>query len=295
MSLLRTAVAPNTTDRQKPKMVAYGIQGAGKSWVALDFPSPIYIDTEKGVTEPAFQAKLEKSKGMYFGVKQGSQKFSTIIELLKELATTKHQFKTVVIDSFTHIFDMEIAREVERLSLAGTKIEFGIEKKPAIKLAKRMLLWLDQIDMNVIIICHSKIKYELVGGEQKATGTMFDGWDKIGYILNMIAVVTKQGKSRKAFIEKSRLTGIEDASFIDWSYETFAERLGRNFLEGEVKTIELATAEQVAEARELLKTARLTNSENDKWIMENQASFEEVETSKFAGIINHLKTIQTTR
>ena len=287
MSLLK-ATKPEVIKRQKPKVVIFGKAGIGKTWGAINFPSVYFIDIEGGATEGQYVEKLVSSGGVYLGKEHGSQNFETVISQLKGLATEKHEYKTVVIDSFTKLFDIAVADEVERLTAARKEIAYGNEKKPAVKLAKRLIGWIDKLDMNVILICHSKAKYEMIGGENKQTGNTFDGYEKLDYELQLCLEISKQGNTRKAFIHKTRIAEFPESNSFDWSYDSFRDRLGKELLESEAKTIVLATPEQIVEFNRLIRLVRLGDSVEDKAIMEITPLIEETETEKVARIINYL-------
>ena len=87
--LISKAIKPKSANASKPKILIFGKSGVGKTWASLDFPNTFYIDTEGGANLEHYTDKLAKSGGMYFGVEQGSRDFATVVELVKELATTK--------------------------------------------------------------------------------------------------------------------------------------------------------------------------------------------------------------
>src|SRR5271165_5400759 len=118
------AKAPEQVVATKPKFMISGESGVGKTFFALDFPKPYLIDSEGGATRQQYQDKLKKSGGAYFGKEEGSQDFKAVIEEVKQLTTTKHDYKTLIIDSFTYLYMLE-ASEAE--SKGGS--DFGRDKK----------------------------------------------------------------------------------------------------------------------------------------------------------------------
>jgi hypothetical protein len=276
------AVAPKTAEPSKSKILIFGKPGVGKTWAALDFPKVYYIDCEGGANLKHYTDKLEKSGGVYFGVEQGSQDFVSVIEQIKALATEDHDYKTVVIDSISKIHNAEISKEADRL---GDKDAFGASKKPAVSLSRRLVSWIDKIDMNVILIAHERP----VWANDKQIGVTYDAWDKLEYELHLNLNIVKQGESRKAIVKKSRLLGFPDGSNFDWSYGKFAELYGKDIIEGERHKVDMATPEQIAEVVKLLQVVKLSDSTQDKWISENAADFSEVEAAKMDKIITHLK------
>lgn len=283
------AIDPKAAEPSKPKMLIYGKPGVGKTWTSLDYPSVYYIDTEAGADLMHYTDKLKKAGGVYFGVDQGSLDFDTIIEQIQALATETHSYKTLVIDSITKIFNLEIIKEAERL---GDKNVFGADKKPAIAKIRRLIAWLVRLDMNVILIAHEKAQWGVDSrGERTEIGTTFDCYDKLEYELHLCLNIMKQGPSRIARVRKSRLQGFPDGDSFPWSYESFSERYGKDVIEKEVIKIELATAEQVKELHSLLEMVKIPEGQMDKWLTAANASvIEEIDKNKIDKIISHLKT-----
>jgi len=121
MSKLK-AGKPKETAPKKPAVLIYGEAGVGKTFGALDFPKPYYIDSERGATNKEYTDKLEKAGGAYFGVEQGSQNFDEVIEQVRALRSEKHDYKTLVLDSKTKIFNTEIANEQERIKALRERV-----------------------------------------------------------------------------------------------------------------------------------------------------------------------------
>lgn len=278
---------PKAAEPSKPKMLIFGKPGVGKTWGALDFPSCYYIDTEGGADLAHYTDKLKRAGGVYMGPEDGSLDFSTVIEQFHDLATTKHGYKTVIVDSISKLFNTCIANEAERL---GDKDAFGASKKPAIAYMRRLVAWVNRLDMNVLFIAHSKSEWGVdAKGERAEIGQTFDCWDKLEYELHLALEIYKQGPSRKARVRKSRLTGFPDASNFDWSFATFAERYGKDIIEKAATSISLATAEQVAEIERLLSLVKIEPATVEKWkSAANAEDFSEFTTAQADGVIKSL-------
>lgn len=282
MSKLK-AIKPTKTTPQKPKVMVFGKAGVGKTWTSLDFPNVYYIDTEGGAKEGRYQKKLLNAGGAYFGPEQGSLSFDGILEQIKALATEKHGFKTLVIDSISKVFNLAIQEEADRL---GDKNAFGADKKPAIAAMRNLVAWLSRIDMNVIIIAHEKAEW--AKGEQ--IGTTFDCWDKLDYELDLVLNIIKNGPNRVAKTKKSRLEAFPDGDVFDWSYKEFSNRYGKETIEGEVKELTLATEEQIIELNKLIDLFKVEADLQKKWLKKaNCDSFGEMDTDKVKAIIEMLK------
>lgn len=282
------AVDPKAAEPSKPKILIYGKPGVKKTWISLDFPSTYYMDTEGGADLSAYTDKLKKAGGMYFGVEQGSLNFGSVLDEIKTLATEDHEYKTLVIDSITKLFNLEVAKEAERL---GDKNAFGADKKPAIAHMRQLISWLTRLDMNVILIAHEKPLWGAdAKGERTEIGVTFDCWDKLEYELHLCLNIRKAGENNIAHVRKTRLPGFVDSKSFAWTYQDFANLHGKDILEKKATQLMLATPEQLAEVTRLLNIVKLSETDKqDKWIAENTANLSEVETDKMEKIITHLK------
>ncbi len=286
------AIDPKATEPSKPKVLIYGKPGVGKTWTSLDFPRVYYIDSEGGADLAHYTDKLKKAGGAYFGIEQGALSFEAIIEQVQALATEEHSYKTLVIDSITKIFNTAITDEGERLQREGKKNEFGLDKKPAVYQIKRLINWLQRLDMNVILIAHQKPLWGTdKNGDRSEVGTTFDCWEKLEYELHLCLQILKMGDSRKALVKKTRLIGFPDATTLDWSYDDFAKLYGKDVIEKKAEVIVLATPEQVTEINTLLGVVKMPDGEIEKWF--NKAgvtSFAEMDQTKIVACIAALKS-----
>lgn len=286
MSKLK-AKAPELTNPGHAKIMIFGASGVGKTWLALDFPDLYYIDPEGGAKLKHYQEKLKAGGGMYLGVEDGALNFSFLIDQIKALATEKHGYKTVVIDSITKVFQTCIADEVERL---GDKDAFGASKKPAVANMRRLVSAIMRLDMNVIFLAHDTAEWGVdKNGVRTEVGRVADCWDKLIYELDLTLQATKQGASRYATVTKSRLSGFPDRERFPLEYADFASRYGKDFIEAKPVPIVLATPEQVKEIERLLSIVRIPDEEIEKWHKKAKAeSFTDYNTDQAAAAIAHL-------
>jgi hypothetical protein len=286
MSKLK-AVDPKDTEPSKPKVLIYGKPGVGKTWASLDFPGVYYIDTEGGADLQHYTDKLKASGGVYFGPEQGSLDFEAVIGQIQALATEKHTYKTLVVDSISKLYNTSIADEAERL---GDKDAFGASKKPAIAYMRRLVNWLNRLDMNVILIAHEKTEWGVdAKGQRAEIGSTFDAYDKLEYELHLCLNIVKAGPNRFAKVRKSRLTGFPEAESFKWSYNDFAAKYGQDVIEKDGKRLVLATPEQIAKIKNLINIVKLPEGQLEKWLKAaNAETLEEIEQCKAQKIIDFI-------
>lgn len=291
------AVKPAEAKPGKAKILIFGDAGVGKTFASLDFPAPYYFDVEGGASQSQYTDKLKASGGMYVGFEQGSQDFNDVLDQVKGLATEKHGFKTVIFDSISKLYNLEIARENERLIGAGKKDEFGLSKKPAVKYMQRLVSWLQRMDMNCLIIAHGKADWgkDEKTGERSEIGKTFDSWDKLSYELDLTLEIFKQGPNRLARVRKTRLAGFKDGEVFPWSYAEFSKRYGEKEITDEAKTITLPTEEMLTSLYGLMHQKKTSETDIEKWLNAAKvSSFEEMDAEKVTKLIAHLTNLNTT-
>lgn len=286
------AITPKAAEPSKPKVLIYGKPGVGKTYNSLDFPRCYFIDTEGGANLAHYIERLDRSGGVYLGPAQGSNDFQVVLEQLQALATEDHDYKTVIIDSVSHLFGTEIANEQDRMATANRKDEYGASRKPATSYMRRIVNWLDRLDMNVLLIAHQKDEYGMnaTTNQREVIGATFDCWEKLEYILHLALNITKQGPSRKARVRKSRLLSFAESDVFDWSYDSFADRYGRSVIEGDVTKIVIATPEQIAELKTLMDLVKMPEGWLEKCLKRGKAeSLEDMDEANLKAMIAQLK------
>ena len=281
------AVSPELVEPKKPKVLIYGAPGVGKTWASLDFPSVYYIDTEGGADLNHYREKLRRSGGVYFGPDQGSLDIETVIAQIQALGTEQHNYRTVVFDSITKLWNTMLGDEQERL---GDKDVFGASKKEPTRQMMRLVRWVNRLDMNAIFIAHEKDKWGMVNGKREAVGATFDGHEKLEYELHLILNIIKTGATRRAKIGKSRLTGFPEGETFEWTYDIFAQRYGKDVIEQEAKRIVLATPEQTAEIADLLSRVKVADDWAEKCFKKaNVEDWAEMDTETIQKVIDSLR------
>lgn len=277
---------------RKPTILVYGVSSVGKTWFTLDWPDVYFIDVESGATQKEYRAKLQASNGFYLAAEDGAASFEVVLDQVRGLATEKHDFKTLVIDSMTKLFANEIAREAERLNDAHKKNEFGADKKPAVNYMRQLVSWLTRMDMNVILICGEIAEWgkDNGTGERTQIGSTFDCWPRLEYELDLAIQVVKLGNSRYGKVRKSRIAAFPHASTFEWSYDIFTNLYGRDVVEKASSPIDIATPEQLAEINRLLDIVKLEEGTVDKWLAAaNVSAWDEMASARADKAIDYLK------
>lgn len=282
MSKLK-AKDPSSVEPSKPKILIFGRPNTRKTIESLGFPCPYLIDTEGGADFNFYKDALKKRGGAYLGPKDGACNFEEIINQIQALATEKHNYKTLIIDSVSKPFNNVITNESVRL---GDKDAFGASKKPAYLAIKRLICWLDRLDMTVIMTAHEKDLWK----DQKVVGETFDCYEKLEYELHLLLHIKRQGTSSKAYIRKTRLGGFPLDESFPWSYEEFSNRYGKEILEKEANPVVLANQDQVFELNRLVDLLKTPQDTIEKWLSKaNAETFEEMTKEQVDGCIKHLK------
>lgn len=250
----------------KPKFMLSGRPGTGKTMFSLNFPAPYFIDTETGATREQYVKKLNAEGGAYLGPEQGSQDFREVINQVRELATTSHPYKTLVIDSFSKLYNLECAAAEERVGS-----DFGKDKREANKPTRQLLRWLERLDMSVVLVCHQKDKWERRENQLIMAGSTFDGFPKMEYDLDLWLETKLLGNKRFATVIKSRIDSFPVGTDITLDFTTFEKLYGASVVEAPVKTIILASAEQVAEIKRIVELLKIEEEVTDKWLAKCQA------------------------
>lgn len=281
------AKQPEEVKPTKPKMLVSGESGVGKTMFALDFYKPYLFDTEGGATREQYQAKLKKNGGVYFGKEQGSQDFQTVINETKALCTEKHPYVTAIYDSFTYLYMLEAA-----IAEADKGSDFGRDKKMANIPTRQLISTLEKLDMNVILVCHSKDKWERKTSNGKEqiinAGSTFDGYDKLEYILDLWIEILKGGKT--FMVRKSRIKSFVQGNSYPLSYDKFAELYGREVIEKESVPMILANSAQLTQLAGLIEALNISIEQQEKVLKSFDAEkFDDLTEEQIQKVIESLQ------
>ena len=261
------------------KVLLYADKGVGKTHFCCSFPDAYYIDTEGLEDYPHLVGMLESNGGQIVYLNE----ITEIIKEVTELLSTKHSFKTLIIDSISFPYAWLSQAESERLAKKSPNTEgteFGANLAKAKRLTFQLGILLSRLDMNVLVVAHEKQKFI----DNKDAGKTFDISDKLAYSLGAVWNLRLLGKQRKLFVEKSRYSELATGDFIDFDqgYETIKSLYGENIFIREVKTEKLATGEQIKELTRLIDLLKINEEVVGKLLTNAKAATFEQMTEVFA-------------
>lgn len=258
------AIKPEVKEKRL-KLFLFGEAGVGKTLAALQFPNSYVVDTEKGTD---FYANVIN--------KQNSAVFQTlnpddIKEEVKQLLTTKHPYKTLIIDPITQVYNAtqekwtRIFEKYTKSEKEGEIQDFGMrywaKVKGDFKGLQRLML---QLDMNVIVTSHQKDVY---GSNFSKIGVTFDSMRGDDYFFDLVFRISKKGGERIAETIKERAEIGQNKfppEFV-WSYDNFCKFYGKNIIEKESTPVSMATKEQVEMIKALIETVKVDEADINKW------------------------------
>src|SRR3954470_21674850 len=205
------------------KLFMFGPAGVGKTKAAIQFPNSYIIDCERGAEN--YDQLITDSGSVFFQ----SNDINEVVAEVKSLLTEKHDFRTLVIDPITPVYN-DLLEKCELK--VGT--DFGRHYGEANKHMKRLANLILALDMNVIITAHAKTEY---GDNLRKLGYTFDGWRQLDYWFDLVIELGKRGKRRVARVSKTRLETFPDEDAFEWSYDAIKNRYDAHVLEKEAQAV----------------------------------------------------------
>lgn len=272
------------------KAFFYGAAGCGKTMMALNFPAPYMIDTERGSENDQYLKLLEKNEGVIFQTGD----FDDIFNEVKTLLSVEHPYKTLIIDPISTIYS-DLIEKCEDYLLAHPKTGGGFSGayQLAEKQIKKLLKLILRLDMNVIVTAHAKTEYGSVGGKLEALGITFDGYKKLNFFFDLVVRVDLIGNERHGMVTKSRLEGFEVNTKFPFTFEELKKRndLDKRYkpLDMAAQHILLATDFQLTELVRLIDLLRISEEVQGKWLSKEKINdFTEMSTETIEVYIKKL-------
>lgn len=264
--------------QKRLKALFYGSAGVGKTTAAISFPKVYLIDTEKGAENSQYAKTISKNGGAVFQTSD----FDELMTEVKALLTEKHEYKTLVIDPLTTLYNDLLDKSALK---NGT--EFGRHYSEANKQIKHLLNLLLRLDMNVIITSHAKNEY---GQNMSVLGQTFDCYKKLDYLFDLVFEVQKRGKDRVGIVKKSRIESFPDTEHFPFSYDEIASRYGKEVLERDAVAQEFASEQQVTEIVRLIDLIKVPEEVYQKWLdKSNSEKWEEMPADALQKCIDFLQ------
>ena len=148
MSLLATVKSVHETP--PPIIVLHGPPGSRKTQFCIDAPSPLMLLTEQGL-------------GNRSAPHLNLNKYSDLLDIIKELGTTEHAYKTLCIDSLDHLVPL-VAKKVCDENAKPNLRSFGYGKGEEAEAEEWFTIfrYLEALrskkGMGVILTCHSQVR-----------------------------------------------------------------------------------------------------------------------------------------
>jgi len=255
----------------------FGPAGVGKTTASIQFPNSYIIDCERGTEN--YDKLIAASNSVVY---QTTDVHDVIAEV-KSLLTEKHEFRTLVIDPITPIYN-DLLEKCE----ARVGADFGRNYGAANKEMKRLANLIMALDMNVVITAHAKAEY---GDNLRKLGYTFDGWRQLDYWFDLVIELGKKGKKRMGRVVKTRIENFPDEDVFEWSYDAIKRRWDSQTLERPANVVQLATSRQVAEMTQLLSVVRLPEGLVEKWFSKaNVDDWEDMPAEAMSKCIDYVKS-----
>jgi hypothetical protein len=272
--------------------VIFGNTGVGKTHFVLSMPEVYYIDTEGVEKYKKFTEMLTSNNSEIIAIND----LQEIINEVKELLSTKHHYKTLVIDSISvpcaHLSHME-AERLAKKSKGTEGTEFGANLAKVKRLTYQLGILLSRLDMNVIVTAHEKAKYENINGQSTETGKIADVNDKLIYCLGSSFHLYVAGGKRMISVQKTRYSEFKPFEFVEFEdgYGVLKKRFGEEVFLRESIAEKLATKEQIKELIRLINLLNIPEEKQQKWMTgANSSTFDEMKEEIMVKLIAHLKS-----
>jgi len=272
------------------KFFLYAPSGWGKTTSLIRlFPQAVIIDTEGGCDHYLSDIKDAGSALLQ------SNDVGEITQELTDLLTTKHSFRSVILDPVTIFYQslqekwrLVFAEDFERRGKTSPTEDYGFPLWDRIKKEhKRINRLLTDLDLNVAMTAHERPEY---GEDMKKIGSTYDGLRGLDYLFDVVVhgFTPKKQPIRMAEVIKDR-TGHFEGVF-KWSVAGFREKWDAKALEREAIPVSLATPEQVTEVKYLVDLKLCT----DSWLAAcktkaNAEEWSEFPADKLQKVIDSLK------
>lgn len=153
MKALTTGIVPSAQ-----LVVIYGVEGVGKSTLANSQPNTLFLDIERGTLNLPIAARISIDD------------IDEVHETLNELATTKHPYQNVVLDSLDALYSMATSKilikhklkSIEDMGYAKAYTHVREEMESVCDDIQRVL----DAGINVILVAHAEAQTMSLKGQE---------------------------------------------------------------------------------------------------------------------------------
>ncbi len=252
---------------ERLKLFVYGDSGAGKTFLSLQFPSPAVIDAERGTVpyNSLFDFHVLNTSTI--------QEVEEAIEFLK---TETHEFKTLIIDPLTCLWESLQSKWSDILFKHNKKskgfksefYEFQTKDWMLIKEEwKELMRKILSLDLNIVCTARQKDKYSFSGNDfMTKSGETFDAEKNSIYHFDTVIKLQQDGDKRIATIVKDRGARLGfNQTILNPTIELFAAAYPNLNAKSEPRR----TKEQLQTIKESLQILNLKNGDLNKLCEEN--------------------------
>jgi len=266
---------PPEAKNKRVKMMVFSAPGLGKTTASISWPHAVILDLEHGTDN--YHETILKNGSIVLHTTNPDE----VKDEIKILLTEKHDYRTIVIDPVTILYQAiqekwtrifsKYADTEKATELQDFGFRYWAKVKSDYKSIMRMLL---ACDMNVILTAHQKDVY---GEGMKKVGFGSDSMKGDEHIFDYVFQLVMDSKGRRTAITKKERAEVGKNKFpaeFEWSYANFKVYYGAENLERESTPVPLATPDQVSEVKRLLSIVKvednweadvLTKADVDDW------------------------------
>lgn len=232
--------------KKRLKLFLYGDAGSGKTTCCINFPNAYFIDTEKGAEQPQYVHILNKNNSVIFQTRSYEELYNEV----KALATEKHPYTTLVIDSITPIFNNLVYENSMKFGVGHGTQYFHTYRQFEV-----LFNLLFEIDMNVLITAHEKDQKTKDG---EIIGKTFDCYSKTKFLFDLTLNLQVVNNKNMAVVVKKRSKYFNIGELFEFNYQNIMDRYNREHEEfgnkefGEAVPLNLITDEKLTELEELI-------------------------------------------
>lgn len=246
---------------KRVKMMVFSAPALGKTTAAINWPKSVIIDMEHGTDN--YSDTIIKNGSIVLHTTNPDE----VRDEIKTLLTEKHDYRTIVIDPVTILYQSiqekwtrifsKYADTEKATELQDFGFRYWAKVKSDYKAIMRMLL---ACDLNVILTAHQKDVY---GEGMKKVGFGSDSMKGDEHIFDYVFQLVMDAKGRRTALTKKERAEVGKNRFpseFEWSYKNFCVYYDKEELERPSTPVPLATPEQVSAIKSLLGIVKVEDT-----------------------------------